>query len=127
MSMQTAPTVNVAVRVGPAPGAGEGKIGEAGQTTLMAVTPTHASAAAPMATAFGDVSVQSTVGGPHVLLVGPDLQIRHMIGSASTLVANTANNRAIDTSTVVQIDLPNLDGLGLGSILSRIDDAIRKP
>ncbi|TRW17233.1 hypothetical protein [Glacieibacterium frigidum] len=59
-----------------------------------------------VATQFGTVQALQTANGTIVQLTGPDLTVQQSIGQAiGTVVANTADNRIIDTVTSVNIDL----------------------
>jgi hypothetical protein len=61
---------------------------------------------------FGGVRVETTPGGQMVTLVGPSLELRHLVGEATgAVVANTANNRVIDTLTVVNVELRDAGAL----------------
>ncbi len=75
---------------------------------------------------FGNVTIAPSRTGPQVVLAGPDIEVRHMLGQATTVIANVANDRVIDTTTIVQLELPSVQGLALGSALSRIEDALRR-
>ncbi len=59
-----------------------------------------------VATAFGTVRLLGTATGNIAELTGPDLVIQQAIGQATgAIIANSANNRAIDTATFVGIDV----------------------
>lgn len=59
-------------------------------------------------TAFGAIRLQQGAGGSVVVLDNPTLELRHLIGAATGIVvANTADNRAIDTVATVSIQLNN--------------------
>ncbi len=119
---QALPAINVAIgAIGSAAGAAGAAVGGAAGTEHVVVPTT-----APIESAFGKVTVEPSRTGPQVLLAGPDIEVRHMLGQATTVIANVANDRVIDTTTIVHLDLPNVQGFALGSVLSRIDDAIRR-
>lgn len=76
---------------------------------------------AAVATPFGAVTLEQTARGAEVVLSNPTLQLRQLVGSATgVVVANTADNRAIDTIATVNIELGNASLL-VGSNLLRID------
>lgn len=76
---------------------------------------------AAVATPFGSVTLEQTARGAVVVLSDPTLQLRQLIGSATgVVVANTADNRAIDTIATVNVDLANATAL-VGSNLLGID------
>ena len=57
-------------------------------------------------TGFGTVQALRTGTGTVVQLIGPYLSVQQSIGQAiGTVVANTGNDRIIDTTTAVSIDL----------------------
>ena len=92
----------------------------------LAVTP----GGAAVATAGGAVSVEQLAGGLRVALDGPDLDVSHLTGQAfGTLVANTANDRVIDSATTIDIALRGATPELIGSALLRVDaialDAVR--
>jgi hypothetical protein len=88
---------------------------------LMVVPVTQESG--PVTTAFGNITLQRSSMGTTVSLVAPDLVIQHMIGTATgQLVANTANNRVIDNSTVFNVDIANASP-ALGSSLMQVNAA----
>ena len=80
-------------------------------------------ASGPVATDAGLVS-QNTQGGVQtVQLNGPDLTITHLAGNAfGSAIANSGSDRAIDTQTVVSIDIRNASPDVLGSAMLRVED-----
>ncbi|RJF93613.1 hypothetical protein D3876_04685 [Sphingomonas cavernae] len=59
-------------------------------------------------TQLGSVQLEQDDRGAVVVLKGDSLELRHMIGNfTGSLVANTANDRSIDTVVTVNIDLHN--------------------
>ena len=59
-----------------------------------------------VATSLGRATLTQGQGGSTAALAGADLAVQQMIGqSTGTIVANTANNRVIDTITTINIDL----------------------
>ncbi len=88
---------------------------------LMTVAVTQESG--PVSTAHGNVTVQQHNTGTTVSLVAPDLVVQHMIGAATgQLIANTANNRVIDNSTIFNVDIVNASPV-IGSSLMQINAA----
>nr|WP_089218970.1 hypothetical protein [Sphingomonas laterariae] len=74
-----------------------------------------------VATPWGDVQLVQTDRGSTVTLAGNSLQLQHMIGSITgSAVANTADNRAIDTIVTVNVDLHNASMLA-GNALLRLE------
>ncbi len=64
---------------------------------------------APVQTASGSYSLTTTDRGNVVTFEGPSIEVQHLIGQATgVIVANTANNRTIDTTSTVNIDLQNM-------------------
>lgn len=72
----------------------------------------------------GPVNVTRTDRGSVVTLATADLLVKHVLGpSVANVVGNTANNRAIETSTVVNLSLSNTAPLTLGTSLFSVDAA----
>ena len=70
------------------------------------VTPNGASINTPM----GQISLEQGDRGSVVVLAGNALELRHMIGSITgAVVANTGNDRVIDTVVTVNLDMRNSD------------------
>ena len=77
------------------------------------------------ATPAGSVTVMETGQGPIVTLAADTLLVKHILGSSITnIVANTANDRAIETSTMVNLSLANTAPLILSGSLLGLDDAL---
>ncbi len=75
-----------------------------------------------VATGGGQVSVQTSDRGARVMLAGDALSVSHLFGqSYGSIVANTANNRAIDTAVNISIELGNVNVTNAGSAAARID------
>lgn len=73
-------------------------------------------------TAAGDVRYDKTGSAGQIVLNAPDMQVRQLVGQAfGTIVSNRANGVAIDTSTVINLDLTGMPTLSLGSTLPRLD------
>ncbi|WP_022681638.1 hypothetical protein [Sphingobium bisphenolivorans] len=73
---------------------------------------------------LGTLSVAQTDKGPAVILKGQDLEIQHMTGSSTgVLIANTMDNRAIDTIATVNISLSD-SAVPVGNIMLRIESVI---
>jgi hypothetical protein len=80
----------------------------------------------------GSSSVQTLAGkvravvagtGTQVIMAAPDLEVRHLVGRAyGSIVQNTGNNRTIDTSTIIDIDLSNLPPLSIGTTWFRLQN-----
>lgn len=80
-----------------------------------------AASAAGVQTGGGVVSLTTTANGARVTLDSLGLSVSHLVGQATgTVIANTGNNRAIDTVTSVSIDVRNGDMLTIGSSLMRV-------
>lgn len=76
---------------------------------------------AAVATGFGSLRLEKTAQGSAVVLSDPTLLVRQLIGTATgVVVANTADNRAIDTTASINVDLRNATAL-VGSNLLAID------
>jgi hypothetical protein len=73
-------------------------------------------------TAVGDVRYDKTGAASQIVLNAPDLEVRQLVGQAfGTIVSNRGNDVAIDTSTMINLDLTGMPPLSLGSTLPRID------
>lgn len=73
---------------------------------------------------LGSVTIEQTKSGSVVILKGPDLEIQHMTGnSTGVLIANTLDNRAIDTVATVNISLSD-SAVPVGNIMLRIDSIV---
>ena len=71
----------------------------------------------------GAVSAATSAGGFRITYNQADLSISHLAGDATgSVVANSADNRVIDTVTTVSIDVRNADVLTLASSQLRADD-----
>lgn len=80
-------------------------------------------ASVPVATDNGSVSSFGASGIQGVELVSSDLRIVHLTGSAfGSVIANSADNRAIDTQTALSIDLRNAGPDVLGSASFRVEN-----
>lgn len=72
----------------------------------------------PSQAAAGTVSIHTAPTGPTVEYSAPDLVVDHLFGRAfGSVVANTANDRSIDTVTSVSLDLHNATAALVGSSL----------
>jgi hypothetical protein len=72
-------------------------------------------------TADGVVRVDRSAGS-RIQLSGQDFDVRHLAGGPfGSIVANSGNDRSIDTNTVVDISIANATAFNLGSTLSRVD------
>lgn len=72
-------------------------------------------------TALGAVRIDETDRGTSVVLAGPTIELRHLVGQATGfVVANTADNRAIDTVANVNVDVRGASAL-LGTNALQID------
>lgn len=75
----------------------------------------------PVTTQWGAVQLQQDSNGAVVVLTGSALELRHMIGTLTgTLVANTANDRVIDTMVTVNVDLRN-SAVPIGNSMIRLE------
>lgn len=78
---------------------------------------------AGIATDAGQIVVTRTGGLDTVQLRAGDLTVSHFAGNAfGSAIANSGNDRAIDTSTSVSIDLSNAGPDVVGSALLRVQD-----
>jgi hypothetical protein len=74
-----------------------------------------------VSTPSGSIQLTQNGGGSVVSLTGNSLELSHMIGSATgSLVANTADNRSIDTVVTVNVDLQN-SAIPVGNALLRLN------
>lgn len=91
----------------------------AGNDGLVPVIATAGGGAVP--TGAGAVSISSTSTGTRITLDALGLSISHLVGGATgTVVANTGNNRTIDTVTSMSIDVRNGDSLAIASSLMQV-------
>lgn len=73
----------------------------------------------------GSVSLSALRNGTQVVLAGQQLSVANLVGSAiATAIANTADNRTIDTVTHVDIDLGDAGALTAGSAALKIDTLV---
>lgn len=96
-----------------------------GATVLSTVFRAQNGAPTLTVTAPGDgVVTQDTQGGrQNVMLRGENISVTHLAGSAfGTAIANSGNDRTIDTQTTVGIDLRNAGPTLLASAALRIED-----
>ncbi|WP_019831042.1 hypothetical protein [Sphingomonas sp. PR090111-T3T-6A] len=71
---------------------------------------------APVQTASGSYSLSSTDRGDVVTYAGPSIEVQHLIGQATgVVIANTANNRTIDTASTINIDMQNVPVAAISS------------
>lgn len=72
--------------------------------------------------AGGTVRLQTGSGPDRVTLSLPTLDVQHLVGQAyGTIAANRGNDVAIDTSTVINLDLRNVSPLNVGSSMFRAE------
>ena len=77
-----------------------------------------------VSTPSGMVQLKQNDDGSNVVLNGNGVEIRHMIGAMTgAIVANAANNRAIDTVVTVNIDLQN-SAIPIGNMIIRLEPMI---
>ena len=92
-------------------------------TVLNIADPTKAALEifAPPSQALGSIRVAQRDTGSVVILQGPNLEIQHLTGNATgILVANTLDNRAIDTVATVHVSLAD-SAVPIGNILLRME------
>ena len=76
-----------------------------------------------VATAGGAVSLEALPEGARIRLEGDGLDVSHIVGNAfGSVLANTANDRIIDTTTTVSMDLSNVGPDALGSTMFRVEN-----
>lgn len=85
----------------------------------------------PVDTAGGRVSATESARGVQTRIQGDGIDATHLFGNAyGSVVANTANDRAIDSSTTITLELRNATALNLGSAMLRAealgDEAVRR-
>ena len=72
----------------------------------------------------GMIALKQDDNGSIVVLNGNGVELRHMIGAITgAIVANTANNRSIDTIVTVNIDLQN-SAIPIGNMLIRLEPMV---
>jgi hypothetical protein len=75
----------------------------------------------PVDTAVGRV----TQAGTNVRLDQQDLSITHLTdGAFGSIVANSGNDRAIDTATTISLDLKGVDPANIGSMALRVEGVV---
>lgn len=85
-------------------------------------TPLPLSPGARIDTPNGAVSLDQLNNGYKVSLTKPDLQVSHVFGQAlGSVILNTANDRAIDTATTINLDLMNATPMTVGSAMPRVE------
>lgn len=76
---------------------------------------------APVATPLGTVQLSQSDTQSTVVFAGEGLELRHMIGAVTgALVANTANNRVIDTMVTVNLDIRH-SAIPVGAMMLGLD------
>ena len=77
---------------------------------------------AAIAAPGGVVSLDRLPAGSKITLTRPDFEVSHIVGQAfGSVLVNTANDRAIDTTTTINLDLTNATPASIGSALPRVD------
>ncbi|RYF12639.1 MAG: hypothetical protein EOO77_17120 [Oxalobacteraceae bacterium] len=67
----------------------------------------------------GVISLTNDEGGARVTLSAPAIQVEHLVGQATgAVVSNTANNRAIDTVSSINVNLVGLPPGLSGGVLT---------
>lgn len=108
-----AATGGVVVRVGDTATTTQAQVGE--QQVMLTVN------GPAVSTPSGAVQLIRDDNGSQVLLSGDSLELRQMIGSLTgSIVANTANDRTIDTVVTINVDVQN-SGLLAGNAMLRAD------
>ncbi|WP_176593880.1 hypothetical protein [Sphingobium sp. EM0848] len=80
--------------------------------------------AAPVETPWGTVQLVQSDGQSTVYLQGDGLQLRQMIGAVTgALVANTANDRVIDTTVTVDLDVRH-SAIPTAAMMLRLDNLL---
>lgn len=93
---------------------------EAGQGQPIAVLPNGDA----VPTHWGEVRLEQSDTQSTVFLAGDGLELRHMIGTATgALVANTANDRVIDTMVTIDIDVRG-SAIPVGTMMLRLDNLL---
>lgn len=70
----------------------------------------------------GAVSLNQLANGYKVSLSRRDLEVSHVFGQAlGSVILNTANDRAIETSTTINLDLMNATPMNVGSAMPRVE------
>ncbi|MDB5717675.1 MAG: hypothetical protein JWM38_1102 [Sphingomonas bacterium] len=78
---------------------------------------------APIETAGGQVTVSALPEGMRVRLEGAGLDVSHLVGAAfGSVIANTASDRTIDTTTTIGLDLGNVRPDLIGSSMFRVEN-----
>lgn len=85
----------------------------------------------PVETAGGRVSVSELPQGVRARIEGDGIDASHLFGAAfGSVVANTANDRAIESATTITLDLRGATPMNLGSAMLRAEgvaaDAVRQ-
>jgi hypothetical protein len=73
-------------------------------------------------TAAGTLRVEQAGSGAQVVLRSADLDLRHLAGQTyGSITANRANDVAIDTATVITLEIGNATAMNLGSTMFRVE------
>lgn len=97
-----------------------GPVDMEGKGAQVPLTPNGTATNTPM----GDIRLQQDDRGAVVVMTGNALELRHMIGTVTgAVIANTANDRVIDTMVTVNLDLRNSD-IQTGSALVRLESML---
>jgi hypothetical protein len=71
---------------------------------------------ASVQTASGNYTLTSNDRGNVVTFTGPSIEVQHLIGQATgVVIANTANDRTIDTTSTVNISMQNVSVASINS------------
>lgn len=110
----TTSTLNAPMTVNVVSGPTSGWLNAAGQTMV----PVTANGPAVIASS-GVISLTNDEGGARVTLSAPAIQVEHLVGQATgAVVSNTANNRAIDTVSSINVNLVGLPPGLSGGVLT---------
>ncbi len=82
----------------------------------------EAAPGASIQTAAGTLRVEQSGTGAQVALSSADLDLRHLAGQTyGSITANRANDVAIDTATVINLEIRNASAMNLGSTMFRVE------
>ena len=105
-------------------GTGGTRIGAATDADGAGLTPLALAVGGPaVRTPDGLVTLGATADGAQVRLAGDQFGVAHLVGrSVATAIVNSANDRAFDTVSSIDIDLRNVTPYVMGTAALRVDD-----
>lgn len=100
---------------------GSATAGTDASSTPIALSPDGAAVAVP----GGSLSLGALPNGQRVNLVGDGIEVSHLVGNAiGSIISNSGNDRVIDSSTTLGLDISGATAANLGSSMLRVDTLV---